>query len=65
MSINNHRTFDDSRNNPNDTANLLDMDSKLSLLSKNAKNKFNNIRNYRYKLHSLIAQKRKLGSNRK
>ena len=67
MSLNNNRTFDDRGQVP-ETMGLLDLDSKLSLLSKNPKTggkKFNNIGNHRYKLRSLIDQKQRNASNRK
>lgn len=65
MSLNNHRTFDESNAQKHETATLLDLDSKLSLLSKNPNKKLSGIRNYRYKLHALIEQRKKFGSNRK
>lgn len=63
-SMGNHRTYDDRKSRLS-SINPLDLDARLSLLNNSNMSKYKKLRNHRYKLHTLIEQKRKSASNRK
>jgi len=64
FSLGNQRTYDERNSNKFNGIGPLDFDTKMNILNNSSMTNHERINN-RYKLHSLIDQKRKSSSNRK
>lgn len=64
-SMTNQKTFDERKSSDFKTMNPLDFDARMNLLKQSDLAKYEGLRKHRYKLQSLIQEKRRSGSRKK
>jgi hypothetical protein len=64
MSMGTNNTYDIRNSGEFSIINPLDFDSKMNLVSKTNMTKYEQLKNHRYKLRSLIQQKKRSGSRK-